>query len=67
MQDTSYIPIDGPKHWPSHVRPISVEGLGHLGVDPSNGDLYFDGTRLGTDLRLLTHVRLVASRWRAYN
>ncbi|CAH2402749.1 hypothetical protein [Mesorhizobium escarrei] len=37
---------DRPKHWPKHVSAISIEGLGSLGIDPSNGELYWDGRKL---------------------
>lgn len=35
-------PLQG---WPNDVRPISLETLGFLGVDPE-GNLYWDGKRL---------------------
>lgn len=31
-----------PTSWPPGVRPISLEGLDHIGVGP-NGDLHWDG------------------------
>lgn len=31
-----------PADWPSHVRPISIEGLGLLGIDAQHR-LYWDG------------------------
>jgi len=33
---------DGEKGWPPGVRPISQDGLGHLGVS-DDGTLYWDG------------------------
>jgi hypothetical protein len=33
---------DTPQHWPTGVRPVSVEGLGLLGVS-EDGRLYWDG------------------------
>lgn len=31
-----------PTGWPNGVRPISLDGLAHIGVGP-DGDLYWDG------------------------
>lgn len=46
MQDGSHVRRSAPRHWPSHVRPIAGEELEHLAIDPSSGELYYDGKRL---------------------
>ena len=46
MQDIRYTHDAGPAQWPKHVRPLSGEALKLLGIDPSNGELYYDGKRL---------------------
>src|SRR5215212_12034963 len=51
-----------PDSWPSGVRPISVDGLGHIGVG-HDGSLYWDGKPIQVarhfDLRLWQQVGAV--------
>jgi hypothetical protein len=52
------MPADTTK-WPSDVRPISLDGLDHLGVD-SRQRLYWDGKRVKTGLDLTWFQTLLA-------
>ena len=38
-----YSPLTPPSEWPSNVRPISMEGVSLLGIDPATNKLYWDG------------------------
>jgi hypothetical protein len=38
-----YSPLTPPPEWPSNVRPISIEGVSLLGIDPATNKLYWDG------------------------
>jgi hypothetical protein len=38
-----YSPLTPPPEWPSNVRPISMEGVSLLGIDPATNKLYWDG------------------------
>jgi hypothetical protein len=55
-----YSTMDPPPDWPSHVRPISQEGLGLLGIDPSTNRLFWDGK----EVVLRNRVRL--SWWQGF-
>lgn len=46
--------------WPPHIRPISQDGLGQIGVDPTSGDLYWDGKQLMTVRRFARYERVIA-------
>ena len=35
-----------PTHWPSNVRPISLEGVSFLGIEPDTNKLYWDGKEI---------------------
>jgi hypothetical protein len=41
-----YSTMDPPPDWPSGVRPISVEAIALLGIDPASNKLYWDGKEL---------------------
>jgi len=56
-----YSTMTPPPEWPSNVRPISLEGVSLLGIDPTTNKLYWDGkevvvrdrVRLGSLERIL--------------
>ena len=60
VRATRFAPFVTPEDWPRTVRPISMNGLGLLGVDERNGDLYWDGTKVETTKRLATFERTLA-------
>jgi len=41
-----YSMMDPPPTWPSGVRPISLEGLALLGIDPTTDGLFWDGKQV---------------------
>jgi hypothetical protein len=41
-----YSPLAPPPEWPSDVRPISMEGISLLGIDPATNKLYWDGREI---------------------
>ena len=41
-----YSPLTPPPEWPSNVRPISMEGVSLLGIDPATNKLYWDGKEI---------------------
>jgi hypothetical protein len=41
-----YSPLTPPPEWPSNVRPISIEGVSLLGIDPATNKLYWDGKEI---------------------
>jgi hypothetical protein len=41
-----YSTMEPPPNWPSGVRPISQEGLGLLGIDPTTNKLFWDGNEI---------------------
>lgn len=46
LRQFRYSETSPPPEWPSHLRPISQEGLSLFALDPSTGDLYWDGQRV---------------------
>lgn len=50
-----------PADWPPHIKPISIEGTGLFGIDPSTGDLYWDGRKVETTRRLANFERILAT------
>lgn len=42
-----------PDDWPADVAPISMEGLALLGIDKSDGQLFWDGKEIVVHTRLL--------------
>lgn len=51
---------DAPPEWPQNVRPVSLEGITLLGIDPKTNDLYWDGQKLVTEKRWGTTERRIA-------
>jgi hypothetical protein len=41
-----YSTVSPPPEWPVGVRPISIEGLSLLGIDPATNQLYWDGKQV---------------------
>lgn len=41
-----------PDHWPRHVRLMSVDDQGLMGIDPRSGEIYWDGSPIVTEKRL---------------
>ena len=41
-----YSPMTPPPDWPSAVRPLSIEGVSLLGIDPATNKLYWDGKQI---------------------
>ena len=41
-----FSPLTPPPEWPSNVRPISIEGVSLLGIDPVTNKLYWDGREI---------------------
>ena len=48
-----------PKHWPSGVRSISIEGLSLIGVD-HDGRIYYDGKPIAYQATLAGQERIIA-------
>jgi hypothetical protein len=55
-----YSMMDPPPTWPSDVRPLSLEGLGLIGIDPATNKLFWDGK----EVVLRSRVRL--SWWQGF-
>jgi hypothetical protein len=49
-----YSPLTPPPEWPSNVRPISIEGVSLLGIDPATNHLYWDGKEVVLRDRVVT-------------
>jgi hypothetical protein len=49
-----YSPLTPPPEWPSNVRPISIEGVSLLGIDPATNHLYWDGKQVVLRDRVVT-------------
>ena len=49
-----------PHGWPQNVKPISMNGLDHLGVDPKTNELYWDGQKIVTERKLANFERTLA-------
>jgi hypothetical protein len=43
-----------PADWPDGVRPISIEGVSLLGIDPATNQLYWDGKQVVLRDRIVT-------------
>jgi hypothetical protein len=43
-----------PAEWPDSVRPISIEGVSLLGIDPATNQLYWDGEQVVLRDRVVT-------------
>lgn len=50
--------VEPPPHWPQGVGPISLDGLGRLGVSDDNL-LYWDGKRLQVERRFSNVERII--------
>jgi hypothetical protein len=46
IRSFQYSTKEPPLNWPSGVRPISQEGLGLLGIDPTTNKLFWDGKEI---------------------
>jgi hypothetical protein len=46
IRGVRYSPLTPPPEWPSNVRPISLEGVSLLGIDPATNKLYWDGKEI---------------------
>ena len=46
IRGVRYSPLTPPPEWPSNVRPISMEGVSLLGIDPATNKLYWDGKEI---------------------
>ena len=49
IRRSAFASTNTPSHWPSDVRPISMEGLTLLGIDRGN-NLYWDGELIRTSI-----------------
>ena len=49
-----YSTVTPPPEWPSNVRPISIEGVSLLGIDPETNQLYWDGKQVVLRDRVVT-------------
>lgn len=49
-----------PSDWPQGVMPISQQGLALFGIHQRTGDIYWDGQRIETTIRLSNRDRLLA-------
>ena len=61
IRNTRYSEKSAPKEWSKNVRPISMEGLVLLGIDPTSNKLYWDGKELQIVQRLDWPERLFAA------
>jgi hypothetical protein len=52
--------LTAPPSWPTGVRPISMKGLGLLGIDERTGKLYWDGAEVATAVGLKKFERGLA-------
>jgi hypothetical protein len=43
-----------PPEWPPGVRPVSMEGVSLLGIDPATNRLYWDGKQVVLRERVVT-------------
>jgi hypothetical protein len=50
-----------PPHWPRTIRGISIHGLALFGLDPANGEVYWDGQKIQTVKVLGKFERLLAT------
>lgn len=55
-----YIKEAPPPEWKSGLRPVSMEGLPFLAVDPTTNELYWDGQKLITERKLASFERWLA-------
>ncbi|MFK0332224.1 hypothetical protein ACIQUB_13945 [Rhizobium sp. NPDC090275] len=50
-----------PGDWPDRVVPISISGLTLFGIHKDTGDVYWDGHRIETTIRLSGRDRFLAA------
>lgn len=50
-----------PEDWPEKVVPISIKGLSLFGVHKDTGDVYWDGQRIETTIRLSRRDRFLVA------
>ena len=49
-----------PPEWPAEVTPVSLTGLGLIGIDEKTNELFWDGKRLITEKRFTDYERGLA-------
>lgn len=49
-----------PREWPPGVQPISIDGLGLIGINVTTNQIYWDGQPLVTEKRLNNFERGMA-------
>jgi len=54
IRTVRYSPMTPPAEWPDGVRPISIEGVSLLGIDPATNQLYWDGKQVVLRDRVVT-------------
>jgi hypothetical protein len=54
IRGVRYSPMTPPADWPDGVRPISIEGVSLLGIDPATNQLYWDGKQVVLRDRVVT-------------
>lgn len=61
IRTTKFSSESGPPDWPSEVRPVSIDGLALIGINPATNDLYWDGRQVEMRKRLETYERVLAT------
>lgn len=59
MRENAFAPDRAPE-WPPNVRAITLSGLGLLGLDERNREIYWDGAKVITQKRLADFERALA-------
>lgn len=49
-----------PPDWPDNVTPVSITGLGLIGLDEKTNEMFWDGKRLITEKRFTDFERRLA-------